>query len=839
MVSTLLLFVIAALQSAGPGAELQLTERALPAALKGFIHGPAADMGDIDGDGTADFVQAMPDSEFGEVQFGRVVLVSGLTRRPLLAVRSHQAVDQFGTSVANAGDLDADGLDDFIVGAPQAFVTGTGGLAGRATVYSSKGGRKIWSVLGTAGGDLLGQTVASIGDIDQDGIPDVAIAAVGSSLGRDHAGAVRIVSGRTGIEILTIPGAAAGGKFGYSICAVGDVDGDGVPEFAAGAPFAGGLAEGAVQIVSLTDPSGGLAIAGDSAIANFGFSLAALAPDKTDSSGGGARIAVGAPQESNRAGDPAGAVHLLNISHSGGGFASATMRIYFGDQLFEYFGATLAAGPFADPLQTAIAVGSPRFSTRSAEGAGRVRIYSTGGSRVLLEVAGTQMEEQYSHSLAALRGKGGYSNLLINAPGFGTELQTLVGRTSCVAGNGKIMFQIAGAAGGQQRGYAMAAAGDWNRDGIVDVAVSSPTADSATLNFAGTVEIVSGADGAVLRSINGNNNYGYFGQAVESVGDLDGDGIPEIAIGEPFFTDGRQPVGAVHIYSSTGRMLADWIGTEGAADFGWTIRSIADLDGDGFSDVAVAAPLGGLQQNVPARVYCISSKTGRQLFSIAGTTTAGGFGTSLAFAAPDRLHTKGVLWAGEPSAIVNSAPAGAALAFDLDSRAAVATLAGQNANDAFGFSLILTNSGPEPSQSIIVGAPNTQGGVGTVYAFGADGARRWSLDGTSPFGNFGFAIASLTTAGAPALVAIGAPFSDDVEGPPTNGFDDNKPGAGSVTLVDADAGLELQTQYSIQGCSALGYSFAAFGTPGQVRLVSSAPITDAVGALYFYNLTIK
>src|SRR5437879_2009586 len=103
--------------------------------------------------------------------------------------RGEAANDQFGWIARNIGDVDGDSVSDAVISAPTHGAGGTN--AGRIYVYSSAGGRLLWSADG-APGDELGTGVEAAGDTNGDGIPDVVASA---PAGR---GVARIYSGRDG-----------------------------------------------------------------------------------------------------------------------------------------------------------------------------------------------------------------------------------------------------------------------------------------------------------------------------------------------------------------------------------------------------------------------------------------------------------------------------------------------------------------------------------------------------------------------------------------------------------------------------------------------------------------
>src|SRR5262245_60032407 len=94
----------------------------------------------------------------------------------LVTLTGEAPTDQFGWAAERLGDINGDGAEDFIVGAPSS--TAGGGLnAGRAYVYSGRDGTPLNVVTG-APGDRTGYSVAGIPDTDGDGVGDYAIGGI-------------------------------------------------------------------------------------------------------------------------------------------------------------------------------------------------------------------------------------------------------------------------------------------------------------------------------------------------------------------------------------------------------------------------------------------------------------------------------------------------------------------------------------------------------------------------------------------------------------------------------------------------------------------------------------
>ena len=155
-------------------------------------------------------------------------------------------------------------------------------------------------------------------------------------------------------------------------------------------------------------------------------------------------------------------------------------------------------------------------------------------------------------------------------------------------------------------GGAIASVGDLDGDGVTDIAVGAAWSDG----FRGAIYILNlNADGTAKSSQRITYQLGggpelsandFFGLSVTSLGDLNGDGITDLAVGAPGDDEGGNGRGAIYILfmnidgtvnsfqkiarnTGGGPTLAD------ADSFGWSIGSLGDLDGDGVADVAVGA----------------------------------------------------------------------------------------------------------------------------------------------------------------------------------------------------------------------------------------------------------
>jgi len=234
--------------------------------------------GDLNDDGVADLVVGAPYDDEGGTDRGAVhihfmntngsvdstVEINDTTINGPALVNS----DQYGISVASPGDLDNDGVEDLVVGA---WGDDAGGLE-RGAVYihfmntdgSVDSTVKIddtttnGPVLST--GDGYGNSIASPGDLDNDGVEDLVVGARQDDAGGSDRGAVHIhfmntdgsIDSTVEINDTTTNGPVLSNddRYGSSVAALGDFNGDGVEDIVVGARSdgAGGLERGAVHI---------------------------------------------------------------------------------------------------------------------------------------------------------------------------------------------------------------------------------------------------------------------------------------------------------------------------------------------------------------------------------------------------------------------------------------------------------------------------------------------------------------------------------------------------------------------------------------------------------------
>lgn len=358
----------------------------------------------------------------------------------------------FGWIARNIGDVDADGIADFVTSAPNLESN-----RGRVYVYSSGSGELLWSADGSRAGDRLGVGIEAAGDVNADGVPDVVAGAPG-------AGRAIVYSGRDGTPLLTLSG-ATDMAFGQRVSDAGDVDGDGhadVVVSAPGSPSNASPGPGSVWVYSGSD--GSVLIELEGAEDGDGFGSAVAGATASD---GSSLLVIGAGTAGERG---VGRVFVYRDLVPEPAFTIEP------DETGAWLGGMFVSVPGDVDGDGVLDVYASDW-TNGAKGpqTGRVYVHSGADGHRLMALTGDLAGEGYGTSVSDagdLDGDG-HADLAVGAWQHGS-LAPGGGRISVVSGRtGEREWTITGQVPGETLGFDSTGIGDVDGDGVGDLLVTS------------------------------------------------------------------------------------------------------------------------------------------------------------------------------------------------------------------------------------------------------------------------------------------------------------------------------------------------------------------------------
>jgi hypothetical protein len=492
--------------------------------------------------------------------------------------------DRSGTSVSGAGDVNDDGIDDLIIGAPGAapgvnntgasYVVfgGAGVSAGGSVDLSSLDGTDGFVLIGVDGGDSLGISVSAAGDVNADGSDDLIVGATragsngggasyvvfgGAEVGADGSVDLSSLDGTNGF---VLPAIGSADYSGFSVSGAGDVNGDGIDDVLIGAFLrdANQIHHSGESYLVFGEPGVG---------AGGSVDLSSL-----DGTNGFVLRGLGN-------GDYTG----FSVSGAGDVNGDGT------DDLI--IGAHHADGDSLQSGKTYVVFGGAGVGSD-----GRMRLNTLDGTNGFV-LLGTENFDRSGISVSAagdMNGDG-IDDLIIGAYHATPDDQLYAGKSYVVfggpeaGGDGNVRLSSLDGTNGlvlngivfdDHSGISVSAAGDVNADGSDDVIVGAAEADPIGVSNAGESYVVFGsagvgAGGSVeLYFLDGTNGFvlngidvgDFSGHSVSGAGDLNDDGIDDMVIGafnaDP---DGDEEAGETYVV------------------FG---RAPTDTDADGVSDDA-------------------------------------------------------------------------------------------------------------------------------------------------------------------------------------------------------------------------------------------------------------
>ncbi len=672
-----------------------------------------ASLGDWNGDGWKDYAVSAPGVPSG----GRVSLLTGITGKELARLDGDAAGDRFGASIAGSEET-------LVIAAPLAGALKNGAVY----VYRGKEPQLKFSIEANERDvDSVGPFVAIVGDIDHDGSEDI-LSSIGKPNGRgSKSGAASVFSGADGRTLQTVGGAASG-TFGIGTGPIGDLDGDGHDDLMVGTWLHAGEVDSTGKIV-LRSGFDGRQLASFTSTAEgeaFGFRATGVGDVNRD---GAPDLLVTAMKTVDSIGEqPQGSGRVFLISGASALRQEMHLRIESGRLPTEAEAqARLDRGNFAGAAQAfeAITKAQPynarawmlygyslhclgdleralvchkKAATFRDSSVASLGMYNAGCAYALLGEVDLAFEWLFKatdagfdpgfvledEDLISLREDSRMLELMSMSGRNRWRVESVeideVHETVEESASSKfkedvvVLHEWVGETEGEQFGWSISRVGDVDGDGVPDALIGAPNAALASpvtgelhehkVGSAGRAYVYSGKTGELLHRWDGSDES-HFGYCVVAVGDLNGDGRDDLAVGAPGMkkaegalpapsgaekaasteqeslgqksdklfkpqgaTTGRdRQAGQVFVYSgANGSELLRLSGRQADEGFGRSLWGPGDLDGDQVPDLIIGAP--GHNRN-DGRVDAVSGATGQLLFSLEGEGAGEAFGSAV------------------------------------------------------------------------------------------------------------------------------------------------------------------------------------------------------------------
>ncbi len=302
---------------------------------------------------------------------------------------------------------------------------------------------------------------------------------------------------------------------------------------------------------------------------------------------------------------------------------------FTGDSSHNRFGFTVAGGDVNNDGFSDMIIGTLYRSSPTASTVGSVHIYSGVDSSLLFLIHGEAEIDQFSQSLAGQVdiNQDGFDDFIVGAIGSDSG-GVDAGRAYVYSGvDGTIMFTFTGTSPASMFGWSVSSAGDVNADSVTDIIVGAP----ADASLDGLAYVYSGADGTLIHVLTSGENAGQFGESVTGVGDINGDGFGELLVGAPLTAATGLGSGRAFLFSGfDGSVIASFDGESEGDVFGSSVRGIGDVNHDGVNDFAIGAPNSDKAGLVAGRIYVYSGADFEPIYVINGDTAIESLGGSLA-----------------------------------------------------------------------------------------------------------------------------------------------------------------------------------------------------------------
>jgi hypothetical protein len=360
-------------------------------------------------------------------------------------------------------------------------------------------------------------------------------------------------------------------------------------------------------------------------------------------------------------------------------------KTFNGDSSGDSFGSSVSgAGDVNGDGYDDIVIGA-WADDNNGSASGSARVLSGLDGSVLYTFNGDSAFGKFGHSVSGAGdvNNDGYADIVIGAYTDDNNGASS-GSAQVLSGqDGSVLYSFNGDSAGDYFGASVSGAGDVNNDGYADIVVGA-NGDENNGTASGSARVFSGQDGSVLYTFNGVSAYYHFGRSVSGAGDVNNDGYADILVGVP----GESLGGSARVFSGQdGSLLYTFNGDSSNDQFGSSVSGAGDVNNDGYADIVIGAYADDNNGLESGSTRVLSGLDGSRLYTFNGDSADNRFGSSVSGAGDVNGDGYADILVGAYGDDSNGADSGSARLFSGLDGSVLFTFKGDNTNDRFGLSV--------------------------------------------------------------------------------------------------------------------------------------------------------